>query len=112
MTYINGATDSAPANVHMVESDTFGNDLLHIAALKDIRKGEELIMDYGNLFQLPTHVSNNHLVQNSKGKKAKIKTVGRAEPPPIPRAPAQPPKARGIKRKKKDLVEAGGKRNT
>ena len=52
MTYINGSYGSAPANVAMVESDTFCHKLLHVEALRDISADEELLF-YGATFELP-----------------------------------------------------------
>ena len=53
MTYINGSYGSAPANVAMVESDTFCHKLLHVEALRDISADEELLLFYGATFELP-----------------------------------------------------------
>ncbi len=88
MTYINGANDSASANVEMLESEKFGHSLLHIVASTDISKGEELLLDYGDMFKLPLPSSNN----SSEGvpKKARIKRTGRSLPPDIPEAPPMP----------------------
>ena len=88
MSYINGASDSASANVHMMESDKFGPDLLQIVASTDISQTDELLLDYGDMFQLPPSATNNALgVGVPTSKKARVKTSGREQPPPIPKAP-------------------------
>ena len=88
MSYINGASDSAPANVHMMESDKFGPDLLQIVASKNISQTDELLLDYGDMFQLPPSASKTALgVGVATSKKARIKTSGRELSPPIPGPP-------------------------
>ena len=59
MTYINGASANLQANVGMFESDTFGDNLLAIVALKDIDQGAELLLYYGDTFLLPPPQSSN-----------------------------------------------------
>lgn len=59
MTYINGASANLQANVGMFESDTFGDNLLAIVALKDIDQGAELLLYYGDTFLLPPPKSSN-----------------------------------------------------
>ena len=53
MTYINGIKGDLVANVVMYESPQFTtDDLLKIVTSKDIRAGEELLVDYGSEFVL------------------------------------------------------------
>ena len=53
MTYINGIQGGLVANVVMYESPQFTtDDLLKIVTSKDIRAGEELLVDYGSEFVL------------------------------------------------------------
>lgn len=88
MSYINGAYDSVSANVQMLESEKFGHNLLHIVASTDISEGEELLLDYGDMFKLPLPSSNNP--SGGVTKKARIKTSGRSLAPDIPEAPPLP----------------------
>ena len=124
MTYINGASDNSEANVAMFESDTFCDSLLSISAVKDIQQGEELLLYYGDTFQLPPQqpsipnavqrqvwpqvagLSSLELQAGGRngglripGGGAKYKQTGRAAPgtPPAP-VPQEP--NRGHKRKK------------
>jgi hypothetical protein len=126
MTYINGASDNSEANVAMFESDTFCDSLLSISAVKDIQQGEELLLYYGDTFQLPPQqpsipnavqqpvwpripgLSSLELQAGGReggsripGGGAKYKQTGRAAPgtPPAP-APVPPKSNRGQKRKK------------
>ena len=88
MSYINGAYESVSANVQMLESEKFGHNLLHIVASADISEGEELLLDYGDMFKLPLPSSNNP--SGGVTKKARIKTSGRSLAPDIPEAPPLP----------------------
>ena len=88
MSYINGAYESVSANVQMLESEKFGHNLLHIVASTDISEGEELLLDYGDMFKLPLPSSNNP--SGGVAKKARIKTSGRSLAPDIPEASPLP----------------------
>ena len=109
MTYINGASANLQANVGMFESDTFGDNLLAIVALKDIDQGVELLLYYGDTFLLPPPKSSNAThprprVVNNIGLEARG-TPGGARwkqtgvgAPSTPPAPPMPQDKRGKKR--------------
>jgi hypothetical protein len=122
MTYVNGTDDYDAMNVSMLESESFGPDLLMLETTKPIEKDEELFMYYGSEFILPV---NDPIDVYSSGSSVKVgirprtKIAARLRAPPM--SPAAPPKRLFPKKKsapapsltlgKRNASEAGGGSN-
>ena len=123
MTYVNGTDDYDAMNVSMLESESFGPDLLMLETTKPIKKDEELFMYYGSEFILPVNdpidvFSAGYGVKVGIGK-SRTKIAARLRAPPM--SPAAPPKRLNSKKKpgkapsptlgKRNASEAGGGSN-
>ena len=88
MTYINGSNDPEETNVVMLESETFGPNLLTFQASKYIQKGDELLLAYGESFWLPSDKGPAALMLKKSASKSRTKRSDmRPHPPPIADAP-------------------------
>ena len=99
MTYVNGTDDYDAMNVTMLESESFGPDLLMLETTKPIENDEELFMYYGSDFLLadgdPLNVGPT--MPGVKVSKARTKIAARSHAPPM--SPAAPPKRLHSKKK-------------
>ena len=88
MTYINGSNDAEETNVVMLESETFGPNLLTFQASKYIQQGDELLLDYGESFCLPFDDGPTTSFIKKPWTKCRTKRSDmRPNPPPIAVAP-------------------------
>ena len=95
MTYINGSNDSEETNVVMLESETFGPNLLTFQASKYIQKGDELLLAYGESFWLPSDKGPAASMLKKSASKSRTKRSDmRPHPPPIAEAPPSRRKVR------------------
>ncbi len=114
MTYVNGTDDWDAMNVSMLESESFGPDLLMLETTKPIQKDEELFMYYGTEFLLPDtdpiNVSSSGYGVKVGSVKPRTKIAARMHAPPM--SPAAPPKRLLSKKKSGQATSLTlGKRN-